>query len=337
MKVIALGRTKWLYDSIVKLKKGGHQIVLILTSDESPGYRVGTRDFESLAKEVGAAFLKTEKINRRKVVELIKKHDPDVGISVNWKTIISEEVINCFPKGILNAHAGDLPKYRGNAAPNWAIIRGEDKVALTLHLMVSELDAGAIALQREFPLSDNTYISDVYEFIDRSCPEMFLEVLDALEKGSLKLREQPIDPSLSLRCYPRFPRDGEIDWSLPAVEIARLIRAVSVPMPGAFTFLGKDQMVVWKAHATEPSGPFVGMPGQVAERKSDTGEIAVVTGNGFLVLEEVETEAGGRQKAADVIRSLRTRLGMDLAGEIKRLVNEIEKLKQSLNSRDRSE
>ncbi len=82
---------------------------------------------------------------------------------------------------------------------------------MTLHLMVVELDAGPIVLQREMPLSDNTYISEVYTFINDNCPDMFLEAIDGFANASIELQHQPENQSLALRCFPRAPKDGEID------------------------------------------------------------------------------------------------------------------------------
>jgi len=152
MKVIAIGRTDILYNSIKMLTENGHEVPLIVTCEEAPGYTVGTNDFEQLAKKIGASFVKTEHINLNGNVQLIKEANADIAISVNWKNIIGQEVIDCFPHGIINAHSGDLPRYRGNAVTNWAIINGETEIALTLHLMTTDLDAGPIFSKRRIRL-----------------------------------------------------------------------------------------------------------------------------------------------------------------------------------------
>ena len=172
MRVVAIGRTKNLYNSIIKVKEGVHDVVLIITCQESPGYQTVAQDFKLLAEKLGIECIQTERINSEEIIQRIRKKRPDIGISVNWRTIIGQDVISCFPYGIINAHAGDLPRYRGNATPNWAIINGEKRIVLTLHLMTAELDAGPVVLQREMPISDNTYISEVYEFLHNNCPQV---------------------------------------------------------------------------------------------------------------------------------------------------------------------
>lgn len=179
MKVIALGRTEMLYESISKIKEGGHDIPLIITCGASPGYKILPADFERLAGIIGADFLLTERINDPEIIEKIKACGPDIAISVNWKNIIGQQVINCFPLGIINAHAGDLPRYRGNAVPNWAIINGEDKVVLTVHLMAPELDAGPVVLKRPMAIAESTYISEVYDFMKKIFRKCFWKPLTA--------------------------------------------------------------------------------------------------------------------------------------------------------------
>lgn len=150
------------------------------------------------------------------------------------------------------------------------------------------------------------------------------------ENNSVKIHLQPNNPALSLRCYPRTPKDGERDWRRPAVELNRLVRAASEPFAGAYTFLGTEKLVVWRAHCETPPFPFLGTRGQVAERRFQTGEVAVVTGKDFLVLEEVETKTTGRKKATEIIKTIRTRLGMDVTEELTRLSQELEEIKKLL-------
>jgi methionyl-tRNA formyltransferase len=327
MKVAAFGRTQWLYDSIRAAVARGHEVRLIGTCPAAPEYSVTEGDFRRLADELGCAFFCDSAINRPEYVRMAAESGAEAAISVNWLTLVGEEMRAQFAHGVINAHAGDLPRFRGNACPNWAIIAGESRVVLTLHRMAAGLDAGPILLQRSFPLGPETYIADVYNFIGGSVPQMFVEVLDGLEAGTLRARAQPADPALSLRCFPRLPRDGQIDWAMPAEQIARLVRASAEPFAGAYSFLGADKVVVWRARPGRLPYPYLGAPGQVGERRPAAGEVVVLTGDGLLVLEEVETAASGRRPAAEVIRSARARLGLDAGEEIARLRSEIERLK----------
>ena len=333
MRIGALGRTKFLYDSIVRLYDRGHDIVFIITTKEEDSYDTKSEDFRKLAADLGIPFLMTKPSDMKQLPEWIEGHMPDIGISVNWKTIIEKHILDCFPGGIINAHAGDLPRFRGNATPNWAIIAGEDKVVLTLHFMSESLDAGAILLKREFPIDASTYIGDIYGFLSENIPDMFVDVIEGLESNTIVPQIQPDETHLSSRCYPRMPRDCEIDWREDAVRIVRLIHASSEPFAGAYSFIGTKKLIVWKAHAVFPEMSYFGTPGQVAEINSENGEVCVVSGNGMVVLEEVEIDGMGKKKASQVINGIRLRLGIDISGEILLLSKRIERLENLLKNR----
>src|SRR5262245_59097467 len=294
MRLAALGRTHWLYDSIQKLAEAGHQVVLIATSSASPEYQVTEEDFARLAGELKAEFINDAVLNRPQYVRRVRELALDVAVSVNCVSLLSEDLIKCFRRGVLNAHAGDLPRFRANAVPNWAILRGEPRVVLTVHFMTPELDAGPILLQHNVALNESTYIGDVYHELSRIIPDLFVQAVDGLAKQTLTPRQQPTDPSLSLRCYPRLPRDGQIDWKRPAVETSRLVRASSEPFAGAYTFLDAEILKVWRARPGELGFPHCGVPGQVVGCNTKAGEVSVLTGDGILVLEEVEVSSRGR-------------------------------------------
>jgi UDP-4-amino-4-deoxy-L-arabinose formyltransferase/UDP-glucuronic acid dehydrogenase (UDP-4-keto-hexauronic acid decarboxylating) len=291
MRFAALGRTHMLLDAIAACVDAGHECVHVATAPAAPEYGVGPDDFAALARRVGASFGDVEPAGA------------EIGISVNWPTLIPAGVRDRFPRGILNGHAGDLPRFRGNAAPNWAILLGEPRIVATVHEMADELDAGPILVQRALEIDESTYVGDVYAFLERTFPALFAQALDGLGAGTLAARPQAGEP---LRCYARRPEDGELDWRLDAVSLARLVRASAEPFAGAFGRLEEEPTTVWRARAEPLREPSAGIPGQVIARRPETGEVDVLTGDGRLVLEEVET-AAGRVPAAEAIRSLRAR------------------------------
>lgn len=331
MKFAAFGRTHWLDDSIRSAVAAGHEAVLIGTCAATPEYRVTEKHFSQLAEELGCPFFCDSSINRPEYIRLAAESGAEVAISVNWLTIIGQRMIDVFRHGVINAHAGDLPRFRGNACPNWAILSSEAQVVLTLHQMAVDLDAGPILLQQAFPLTERTYVADVYRFLERTIPDLFVEALHGLETGAIVPRPQPLDPSLSLRCFPRAPGDGLIDWGLPAEDLARLVRASAEPFSGAYTFRGAEKLVVWRAYASSLPYPHLGSPGQVVSVQRSTGEVAVLTGAGVLVLEELET-AHGRSRAAEQITSTRLRLGMQVQDEIYHLHQRIAQMETHIQS-----
>ncbi|MBN1586144.1 MAG: hypothetical protein JW937_01795 [Candidatus Omnitrophica bacterium] len=332
MKVLILGRQESLYNAAKLLaEQTSHEVVAIITSKSMPEYLKDEKDFENLAAGCGAPFLKTQNLDEN-TLKLIKKSNADIGVSLNWPALISQEVLDMFPLGILNAHSGNLPRFRGNAVANWAILNGEDKIVFTIHQMVaSGVDEGAILLQREMPLNDETTIQDINERGALEYPAMFAEVLAGLEAGNLSPIPQSIRGVSPVRCYPRLPRDGRINWSLPAMEIHALVRSLTKPYAGAFTYYRDSQdklrrLYIWKTRLAAPDGSGVlGMPGHVIENNPGTGESRVLTGDGILTL--CEASHGLEEstfKPGKLWKSVRMRLGMDVEEEIFRIISTTE-------------
>jgi methionyl-tRNA formyltransferase len=209
-------------------------------------------------------------------------------------------------------------------------------VVVTLHLMDAELDSGPILLQRRAPIDETTYIADVYAFSRANVPEMFVEALEGLASATLTPAAQSDDPAASLRCHPRTPADGWLDWSRDAVALARVVRATSEPFAGAYTALGSRRLVVWRARAEEPAGVHVGVAGQVVEIRRDAGEVAVLTGHGLLVLESVSLDGGEPGPATGAVTSTRTRLGLHLPSVLSELADRVSELERRLGENPES-
>lgn len=331
MKVVALGRTRVLYRTIEALKAAGHEVVLVLTAAAGDHYEVTPADFRTLAAEVGATFHRPDDINDAETVALVHDHDPAVGVSINWPTVVGPAVRDAVDRGIVNSHAGDLPWYRGNAAPNWAILDGEDEVVFTLHLMDDDLDTGPILLKHRCPLTDETYIGDVYAYSYANTPDRFVEAVDGLASGGIEPTPQPTDPAAAVRCYPRRPADSRIDWTASAAHLARLVRASAEPLPGAYTTLDGTRLTVWRARAEDPQMDVRGVPGQVTACRDDAGEVAVLTGNRFLILESVQLDGRGRTDPTDIITTTRTRLGFDVPTRLAELAESVDAVRARLD------
>lgn len=328
MKVAVIGRTEMLLRSAQAVANAGYDIGVVLTSEKESHYRVGPRDFESFASQQDSAFFETHRITDEDVVDEFATCD--VAISINWKTLIPPSIINCFEHGIINCHAGDLPRFRGNAATNWAIIAGEEELVYSLHYMEPALDAGPILAQRSMKITDETYIEDIYRYGVNNVPEMYISVLTDINNGTVDARPQSNDPSEVLRCYPRREEDSRLDWTQSAVKLDRIVRASAEPLFGAYTYYNGDKLRVWRSSVEHPDIDYLGEPGQVANRQSDEETVAVVTGNGFLILEMVSTDGEDPQPATDVIRSNRDRLGTAPAEEIHQLRERVRQLEQQL-------
>ncbi|MEG3640489.1 methionyl-tRNA formyltransferase [Magnetococcus sp. PR-3] len=305
LRVGMLGRTQWLADACRKIHAQGHSIDLLWTAKDESFYRFGLDQFEQLAQAVNAHFFVGTK-STAEVEAWLKQNPLDVGISVNWPILLTESLLERFNYGVLNAHAGDLPRYRGNACPNWAILHGEPQIACTIHRMVPELDAGPILLKQFLPMHDDLYIEDVYAWLSQTIPNMFSQATDLLARGEAVFKAQSTDPTHALRCYPRRAEDGQIQWAQSADQILRLIRASSKPFDGAFTTLENQQkVVIWRAEKVELPEPALVVPGQVCLVQQ--GDPVVACGQGALRLRVLSSPDHTSIKQC-ITSSLRNRL-----------------------------
>jgi methionyl-tRNA formyltransferase len=330
MRVLLLGRHEMLYETGQRLlAEGRHQIVAVVTAPERPEYRRKASDFRFLAKKAGAAFLVAKRIDAE-VLKLVRDTRPDIGVSINWVSLVDSRLTEIVPHGILNAHLGDLPRYRGNAVPNWALLRGEKKVVLTIHRMEPDkLDDGPILQQRAYKLRPATTIADIIGFAEATIPELYARAIDGMAAGKSVSKSPRGGLSAGFRCYPRLPRDGAIDWTRPAVEIDALVRSLVRPYSGAYThYRDADgvlrRLFVWRTRIVSRSTRDLGVPGHVVRNDSTTGESHIFTGRGVLAIlesshdDEIETFAPGR-----LWKSIRMRLGLSLEDEIYNLTRAV--------------
>jgi len=229
MRIALLGRTQTLLETGKVLRYQGHQIVLVATGRPSSEDTCSIDDYKSAADNWGSEFLERADVFSLQV--LLNQTRPDLSVSSNYPIILPAEIVDIPPYGILNAHGGDLPRYRGNACQAWAILQGEPYVALCVHRMIGdEVDSGDIIVREKLTLTEATKIAEIIEWMTSIIPNCFVEAVRALEKNrEYCLERQSADPAKSLRCFPRRPEDGRIRWDLKPIEIVRLVNASGPP------------------------------------------------------------------------------------------------------------
>ena len=282
MKIALIGRTAMLYRTAERLLSAGHTLGCIVTAAASPEYEAGPDEFRLLAENNHADYFFSSSLKKPEIRRSLAQCD--IAVSINWVSVITGEETSLLRLGILNAHCGDLPKYRGNACPNWAILNGEDEVVLSIHRMEGgKLDCGKIIAQEHFSLKPRKKIGDVYEWLEKTIPELFQRSVTLLDKDpgySLKYAD-PEAPD-SFRCYPRMPEDGWIDWTGSAEEIDALVRASGRPFAGAYCYFEESgrirKLIVWDAEP-EPA-PFhdLAVPGQILRNDRTSGKSFICCG-----------------------------------------------------------
>lgn len=305
MRIAIIGRTEVLYNTVLSLHQSGHDIVCILTAREAPEYTRTAADFQKLAQTWQIPFAQGAKIIEH--YDFLRVANADIAVSMNYTGVVPQSVIDLFPLGVLNAHGGDLPRYRGNACQAWAILNGEERIGLCIHKMIGDkIDSGDIIARDYLPIGINTTITEVWNWMHERTPQLFQKAVDLIAKNpEYVLESQSKDPKDALRCYPRQPEDGEIDFNMPSVEVLRLINASNKPYAGAYCFLNEQKIIIWEAELVDDDELFLATPGQVTCIFKDYIEVACRKGKIRIHSAEVN---GKIARPTRWVKSIRERL-----------------------------
>ena len=226
------------------LVQAGYQIEAIFTHADSATENHFFASVARAAAEQGIPVFAPEDVNHPLWVDRIKTMAPDVIFSFYYRNLLSDDIIQCARQGAWNLHGSLLPKYRGRAPLNWALVNGETETGVTLHRMVSRADAGAVIAQEKITITAEDNALTLHRKLNATAESLLSDCLPALKKG--QITEIPQDESQATYGGRRTPEDGRIDWSLPAETINNLVRAVTDPWPGAFGYVGSSRFTVWK-------------------------------------------------------------------------------------------
>ena len=238
----------------------------------------------------------------------VRATDPDAVVVSSYDRILPVELIATRP--FVNVHYAELPRYRGRATVNWAIINGESHCAISIHSLVPGLDAGGILFQRLMPIGSSDTVTDLY---DRLNAIQRAVLADAVARRIDGDEGEPQDERRATYGCTRLPDDGEVDWSGTTEAAHRLVRALTDPFPGAFTWLGLRRLVIRRAEPVQELRYEGRVPGRVVRVDRSSGVVDVLTGDGVLRVHEVAVDGAEPQRAADVITSVRHTLGLSTA------------------------
>jgi methionyl-tRNA formyltransferase len=221
--------------------------------------------------------------------EFVAEAAPDLVWITDYRYILPPSIISMPRRGAVNLHPSLLPKYRGRAPINWAIIHGETRLGLTAHFVDEGVDSGDIIEQASFDLAPEQDVGDAFEALYPLYRNLTRRVLDSFRAGAPP--RMPQDHRLATTFPRRKPEDGRINWAEPKRAVWNLIRAVAFPYPGAYTMAAGEKLTIWKArdsaHSLNP-GPT---PGTVIDVSGEG--IHVTCGDGVLQLTKVECGSGG--------------------------------------------
>lgn len=319
MKVVILGRTEYLYET-AELLASGHEICAIVTAKAMPEYSKTEDDFKRLAHKLDCPFYFTGKTDSS-LIEKLNQLNADICVSLNWINVLKDDIIGSFKHGILNAHFGDLPSYRGNAVINWAILKREKQIAVTIHKMVpGEIDSGNILKKKYMPIDSTTSIGNIVDFCRENTPQLFLETVNEIADGRSEEIPQNTLPQKAFRCYPRLPEYSKIDWKQSAEEIDALVRASAKPYSGAYSYMkinsNIQKVYIWRSSIDPAETNDIGEPGNIIKNDPETGMSKVLTGKGILNIEEVQYAGNKIFQPGKVWKSIRLHFGIDIEEEI---------------------
>lgn len=305
MKIIFMGTPDFSVGTLEALVEAGHEVVLAVTQPDKPKGRGKEMQFtpvKECAMKYDIPVFQPRKVREPECIEELRKYNADIMVVVAFGQLLPKEILEMTPYGCVNVHASLLPKYRGAAPIQWAIIDGEEVTGVTTMQMNEGLDTGDMLLKVEIPIEAKETGGSLFDKLSDAGAKLCVETLDKLEKKEIT----PIPQGETTTAYAKMldKQVGNIDWTKSAVEIERLIRGLT-PWPSAYTNWNGKVMKIWDAQALD--GASDALPGTIAQ--VDKEAFYVQTGNGFLKVCELQIPGKKRMDAAAFMRGYQVKAG----------------------------
>lgn len=297
MKIVYMGTPDFAVPTLEALVKGGHEVIAAVTQPDKPkgrGKAVLMTPVKEKALEYNIPVYQPVKARDPEFVALLQEMNPDAIVVVAFGQILPKAILDIPKYGCINVHASLLPKYRGAAPIQWAVIDGEEVSGVTTMLMDEGLDTGDMLEKIEYVLDPNETGGSLFDKLSALGGELILSTLEKLENGTITRTPQ----GDAVTSYAKMLQKsmGKIDWSMEAVKIERLIRGLN-PWPSAYTSLKGKTVKIWSAKVEE--GQTTGNPGRVTVTKD---QLLVECGEGYLSITELQLEGKKRMDTAAFLR-----------------------------------
>ncbi len=291
MRLIFLGTPEFAVPTLEHVVEAGHQVLAVVTQPDRPsgrGQRATSPPVKESALRLGLPVYQPERIRRPEAVEYLKGLAARAMVVVGYGQILPQAVIDLAPLGIINVHASLLPKYRGAAPVQWAIVNGETRTGVTTMRIDAGLDTGEMLLKAETDIAPEETATELGRRLATLGAALLVRTLEGLERGNIASEKQ--DPAQATYAPLIRKEDGIIDWSQAAQAIHNRVRGLQ-PWPGAYTRFRDHSLHIWKSRVrAEP-----GLPGRFLLAKPPV----IGCGAGSLELLEVQLEGRKRMPAAD--------------------------------------
>lgn len=299
MRIVFMGTPDFAVFTVDELYNAGHEIVLCITQPDKPRGRSGKlapSPVKEWALEHNVDVFQPKKIRDDKSINYLKEIDFDVAVVAAFGQILPKEILEMPQFGCINVHASLLPKYRGAAPIQWAILNGEEKTGVTIMQMGVGLDDGDIILTREVALDGTETGGELFDNLASVGAKACVEAIDRIGNGDIN--PIPQEESLATHVGMINKELGKIDWGSEAIKIERYVRGLN-PWPTAYTSLDGKNLKIWKSHVvtdSELSHKNVDVSNVDAGKVCfvDKKNLFVMTGNGILSLDEIQLEGKKR-------------------------------------------
>ncbi len=307
MRIVFMGTPDFAVPTLEKLIKL-HDVAAVFCQPDKPkgrGHKMQFPPAKEIAIKNSIPVYQPTSLKTDEEIQRIKEMKPDVIVVVAYGKLLPKAVLNIPKYGCVNVHGSLLPKYRGAAPIQWAVINGEKVSGVTTMFMGEGLDTGDMLLKREVEISDDETAGEVFDRLKIIGADLLTETLTAIENKTARRVPQNDEEATYA---PMLKKEmGQIDWSKSACEIHNLIRGLN-PWPSAYTFIDG---VKFKIHASQ----IVDEEGRIGELKVGKEKLMVYCGKNALLLTEVQPENSKRMTVRAYLSGHKIRGGINLSGE----------------------
>lgn len=298
MNIVFFGSGKFAVKSLEALVNSKHKVNLVITQPDRPKGRhlkYLPTELKIKAQELRLPFQQPIEPNSQAVISMLAQMRPDLFIVISYGRILNERLLNIPRLYSLNIHGSLLPRYRGAAPINWAIMNGESQTGISIIKMSVQMDEGDILLQKKIDIKEDDNALILEEKLSGLAAISLIEAINLVEEGNAQFIKQN---SKDVSFAPKLKKDdGLIDWQKDAMDIFNKIRG-SVPWPTAFTFYKKKMIKIWSANVFDYE-KNIGKPGEILD--IDKEGFMVGCGKGVLRIIELQLEGGRRLSANSFI------------------------------------
>lgn len=308
MKVVFMGTPDFAVGTLEAIIEAGHDVRAVITQPDKPkgrGKEMSMPPVKETALKYNIPVVQPVKVRTKEFIDEVKSFEADVIVVVAFGRILVPEIINMPKYGCINVHASLLPKYRGAAPIQCAVVNGDKESGVTTMLMNEGLDTGDILLQEVVTLAENETGGSLFDKLACVGASLLVKTLEGLERGEITPVAQ--DDAKATHVAMIKKEDGRIDFNKSAYEIECLVRGFN-PWPSAYTFLNGKMLKVWSASVSQQE--YEGTPGQIVELTKDA--IVVKTKDKALLIKELQLEGKKRMPADAFLRGVQLECGMVL-------------------------